>query len=336
MKTLLFLTILFLSFPSLAQTGEHYFNNINAIEKWNYKGVLNDEKNMEYVNMDLKIIQDKFNVIADLGGTVEDFLKAFPEIEQERGGHLNSKITLAGGIIFREHEYFGGYATFKLTLLSYNNKILKVTSSISTYYDLLKEHYVNAFKVPLQCPAEKLAFVRIYDKNVTTYQKTNPRFQLTAGKGKQKEAFTFFADYEFNHWYPSAPVHVDDNYISKAMEHAKVLMEKEPYTLLEDLLYSVNRTGQIFAAATLNHCRTKKNYTPTPEIVTKIEYIKDSGTVLTVGTISCWMGRFNHDYVDIWKDYDKILAGEVWWNSPKTMDQIKAIKGIEGDVEKND
>jgi hypothetical protein len=124
---------------------------------------------------------------------------------------------------------------------------------------------------------------------------------------KDNKALEFFYDYSNSRNLIRQSMHVLNSYWEPAKNHIRYLVENEKYEILEEILNSPIPTGRLFAASALNYLILKCIYEPSQINTSRINEIIMEGTIIQSGTLSCWIGKFDYDYIDVFNDFEEVV-----------------------------
>ncbi len=84
----------------------------------------NPNPNPEWVQTDIARYREMVNPIANLKPTITDYLTVYPSLLSGKGNALSKTIGLLDELKLTTHDFFGGYTSFNLKILTYNDLVI--------------------------------------------------------------------------------------------------------------------------------------------------------------------------------------------------------------------
>jgi hypothetical protein len=276
------------------------------------KSKLEDTVNNSYVQLDIQRITEQFNKSIACDGSLTNLLSVFPTLFSKKYCNCLSKtIQLGDGIKLTTYQFYGGYCSFALKIVYFDSVILKMHVSMSTYPGLMENYYLKHIKVPLVCLEDEIGYEKEFPSSIEKYRKDSGRLFIVSQDitDRKYEVVSFFAN-PFMKSQSLQELHVYDDFIPKAFTNVNYLILSKDYSSLENLLYCTNPIGRLFAARALSYLVAKENYMMSEQTVKRVEWIYKKGTVIKSGILSCWIGKYDYTYYDIWKDFELFIGSE--------------------------
>jgi hypothetical protein len=268
---------------------------------------------LEWINIDIKHINTIFNKTKENGATVRDLEALYKSIGSERTNSTTVIHDLGEGLTLMQYKLYGGYGSTNYHILHTNGNVLRINQYISNKTEFIETYLLEEIKEPIICkygyPEQEI----YYPQHVAAYKKTHPHFyldQLSAMEtdSADSEIINFFGDYAAARNLNLGTKHVYDRYWPIALNHINALIAQKRIELLKQMLYSVQPLGRIFAASALHYLSKNKSFITDAETETRISKIKQSGTVITSGILSCWTNNFEYGKYDIYVDFEQFIA----------------------------
>jgi hypothetical protein len=276
------------------------------------KNNLKDETVVEeYVKLDSILIENIFNKVPSYSSNLDSLKTLIPDLLIGDDNVSLDILNLGNELKLIKYSIYGGYETIELEILHFGNKILRVNQYISSYRELIEARYLTLIKVPLTCKYGEVENVTIHMENIKDYKIHFPNIHLDIlanySNQKDNEAFDFFNDYSNSRNLIIQSMHVYSSYWDPAINHIKYLVENNKYEILEEIINSPMPTGRLFAVSALNYLILNKNYKPSRKISSRINEIRTEGTIIRSGILSCHIGKFDYDYIDVFNDFEDIV-----------------------------
>lgn len=236
----------------------------------------NPYPNQDWVQTDLNRYREMVNPISELKPLISEYLKVYPSLLSGKGNTSSNTIDLLDDLKLISHNFYGGYTSFNLKILTYNDLIIYSRLSTEVEENVFENIYLKEITIPLTCSGANLEYFKIHDKNLAEYKKTYPNFtlEIDINKYTPDELNTYYNlnDVDYN----LGAYQVDDDYPHLANGFIKILLEKEKYLVLEKLLFGANPVGRIYAYTALK-IAINDGYKPDEEIIEQMEKVKENG-----------------------------------------------------------
>ena len=96
----------------------------------------------------------------------------------------------------------------------------------------------------------------------------------------------------------------------ETFNHLRYFIANNDTKALEDILFCPSPTGRLFAARTLLYMKEKSGYVPGAAADQRIKETIANAQVIRSGILSWWMNKFDYDYYDVVRDFEKLLLTE--------------------------
>ena len=264
-----------------------------------------------WIQMDAERIESIFNRVPAYGSTLDSLILLLPNLLNGKGNAVMVQDDLGDSLQLIRYTLYGGYGSMRFEILHSGNRVLRINQYLSNYAELIGSRFLPLVQVPLFCDYGYAENLTLYPHNIAGYRNRYPDFYLHSlikeEGNKDAEALLFFSDYSALRSYFMSPMHVTEEYWSPAFGHIRHLVENKKTELLEKLLYSPLASGRVFATSALHYLEENGAYFPGERTNERMQEIKNGGTVFTSGILSCWMNRFEYDYIDVYSNFRKLL-----------------------------
>tara|TARA_B110000967_G_scaffold152597_1_gene156853 strand:+ start:1476 stop:2384 length:909 start_codon:yes stop_codon:yes gene_type:complete len=295
---ILILTILFLTFNSC--DGQTIYE-LNKAELENCHTCRPKKKNpypnQDWVQTDLNRYREMVNPISDLKPLISEYLNVYPSLLTGKGNASSSTINLLDDLKLISHDFYGGYTSFNLKILTYNDLIIYSRLYTEVEENVFENIYLKEITIPLTCSGANMEYFKIHEKNLAEYQKMYPNFTLEIDLNKhttdELNAYYNLNEVEYNF----GPFQVDEDYPHLANGFIKTLLEQKKYRVLEKLLFGANPVGRIYSYSALN-IAMNDGYKPSNEIIKQMEKVKESGLKFKSGFNSSHSETTDYDFTN--------------------------------------
>jgi hypothetical protein len=313
MKTkITFILFIFLSQICFSQTDSENKLSLDFIPYCNDKNEPIDKPiEMDWVQTDIDIIKNKINNIPKYGLTINKLTELIPHFIDGKCNCQSVTYDLGYALKSTQHTIHGGYGSYNVDALYSNNSILKIRLTISNHKEIIENYLIENIELPFACLNGMPTYEIINHDNIKTYTKKNGRIFIESNdtNSKRQNAINYFTDI-YNGGVFEKPNYITFGLGSETFNNLRYFIVNKDYFALEDLLYSPSPTSRLFAARTLIYVKEKQDYEPTKEIKNRTKEIISNSEPIKSGIISCWVNKFDYDYFDIVKDYEKLLKTE--------------------------
>tara|TARA_B110000114_G_C15012946_1_gene365572 strand:- start:180 stop:1088 length:909 start_codon:yes stop_codon:yes gene_type:complete len=295
---ILILTILFLTFNSC--DGQTIYE-LNKAELENCHTCRPKKKNpypnQDWVQTDLNRYREMVNPISDLKPLISEYLNVYPSLLTGKGNASSSTINLLDDLKLISHDFYGGYTSFNLKILTYNDLIIYSRLYTEVEENVFENIYLKEITIPLTCSGANMEYFKIHEKNLAENQKMYPNFTLEIDLNKhttdELNAYYNLNEVEYNF----GPFQVDEDYPHLANGFIKTLLEQKKYRVLEKLLFGANPVGRIYSYSALN-IAMNDGYKPSNEIIKQMEKVKESGLKFKSGFNSSHSETTDYDFTN--------------------------------------
>jgi hypothetical protein len=254
---------------------------------------------------------DNINILNKLYNhcnTLEDIEKVLPNFTNDEEEHFTSKTYDCGyNLKSTHHQYSGGYGSIVVSLLYFENKVLKIRLIIAVEREIAYDYLLSKIKFPLQCLNNKLVYEKINSENLNDYRKKygNLFIEFKDENPKRQEVLNYFSDALSGSTFEQ-PYYLLYGLSSPTLDYIRYLIVAKDFKGLKQLLYSPSPTSRLLAANTLVYLKENNSI----EDNKRINEIIKKGQKIKGGVISCLINKFDYDYYDINKDFEKYLLTE--------------------------
>ena len=274
-------------------------DDTNAIEKpLNYK----------WLNLDKTIIKEKINKLPGSSKTLEDIKLILPYLfDTKYHNCLTNTVDLGYGVKLIKHTFYGGYSSFYWEAICFDKYVLKARTSINSRKDLMSKYYFNSITIPVKCLDKTLTNDIVYYDNINKYISDSSKLFIDTFTfySRRNQALEYFSN--VLSLYDYEPFHVEYDFLGKGFDHIRYFIANNDTEGLETLLFGVNSAGRLIAARALLYMRDKRSYKPNENALRRINEIMTGSHKISMGIISCHIGRFDYDYYDIVANFEKYL-----------------------------
>lgn len=295
---ILILTILFLTFNSCDGQTIYELNKAELehchICRPKKK---NPNPNQDWVQTDLNRYREMVNPISELEPVISEYLTVYPSLLSGKGNASSKTIELLDDLKLISHNFYGGYTSFNLKLLTYNDLIIYSRLSTEVEENVFENIYLKEITIPLTCSGADMEYFKIHNKNLEEYKRKYPNFTLEIDINKyttdELNAYYNLNEVEYNF----GAYQVDDDYPHLANGFIKTLLEQKKYELLEKLLFGTNPVGRIYSFSALN-IAMNDGYKPSNEIINQMEKVKENGLKFKSGFNSSHSETTDFDFTN--------------------------------------
>ena len=295
---ILILTILFLTFNSC--DGQTIYE-LNKVELENCHTCRpkkkNPSPNQDWVQTDLKRYREMVNPISELEPVISEYLTVYPSLLTGKGNASSKTIELLDDLKLISHDFYGGYTSFNLKLLTYNDLIIYSRLNTEVEENVFENIYLKEITIPLTCSGADMEYFKIHDKNLEEYKRKYPNFTLEIDINRyttdELNAYYNLNEVEYNF----GAYQVDDDYPHLANGFIKTLLEQKKYEVLEKLLFGTNPVGRIYSYSALN-IAIKDGYKANNEIISQMEKVKENGLKFKSGFNSSHSETTDFDFTN--------------------------------------
>lgn len=256
--------------------------------------------NEDYVADDIKIIKDFINKIPKIGPSYKEYLNPFTlenkefflfDIDYESDIGFNLK-TL-------NNQYSGGYGNYYISILYYNSEVLKLNINInftSKSHRFIKDHIIQYIDFPVECYSDGIRYTVIFEKNINKYISENS-FPLRLPINYSTIPIEYVESYKIL-IEPSINLSWG-NYCGDGGQKttAKIaidnLTKNKQFKLVEDILYSSNVVGRIYALQSLEKWNANGEYKLSESAKSTIKKIKALDIEFYVCDFGCVLESMN-------------------------------------------
>ncbi len=257
----------------------------------------NPNPNSDWVETDLTRFREMVNPIANLKPTVTDYLTVYPSLLTGKGNTSSKTIELLDELKLVTHDFHGGYTSFNLKILTYNDLIIYSRLDTEVKENVFENIYLKEITVPLTCSGANMEYYKLFSKNLSEYQKKHPNFTLEIDTDENStDALNAYYNLNQVEWNLDT-YHVDGNFVHFANNFFKTLLKNKEYDIIKKLIFGVNPVSRIYAYSALERAE-KDGYNMDQETKKQMEVVKKNGLKFKSGIVSCWIGKFDYDYYD--------------------------------------
>lgn len=257
----------------------------------------NSNPNQDWIQTDLNRYREMVNPISELKPIISEYLTVYPSLLTGKGNTSSKTIELLDDLKLISHDFYGGYTSFNLKLLTYNDLIIYSRLYTEVEENVFENIYLKEIRIPLTCSGADMEYFKIHKKNLAEYQKTYPNFTLEIDINKyttdELNAYYNLNEVEYNF----GAYQVDDDYPHLANGFIKTLLEQKKYEVLEKLLFGTNPVGRIYSFSALN-IAMNDGYKPSNEIINQMEKVKESGLKFKSGFNSSHSETTDFDFTN--------------------------------------
>ena len=257
----------------------------------------NSNPNQDWIQTDLNRYREMVNPISELKPIISEYLTVYPSLLTGKGNTSSKTIELLDDLKLISHDFYGGYTSFNLKLLTYNDLIIYSRLYTEVEENVFENIYLKEIRIPLTCSGADMEYFKIHKKNLAEYQKTYPNFTLEIDINKyttdELNAYYNLNEVEYNF----GAYQVDDDYPHLANGFIKTLLEQKKYEVLEKLLFGTNPVGRIYSFSALK-IAMNDGYKPSNEIINQMEKVKENGLKFKSGFNSSHSETTDFDFTN--------------------------------------
>ncbi len=266
---------------------------------------------LDWVQTDKEIITNKINTLPAVASTVTNIQKIIPNFLNGNCNCLTSTYDLGYGLKSTQHTINGGYGSCSIDAIYFNNQVIKLRIIIDNRKEIIDNYLEGIIQLPLTCINERLCYEKIYQANLNSYIASSGKLFLESSDAnhRRKQAINYFTDALSGSTF-AEPYYILFGLGSETFNNLRYFIINKDYDALENILYCPNPTGRLFAARTLLYMQSKYGYIPDNNITERLNDIVSNAHIIRSGILSCWINKFDYDYYDIVKDFDKLLTSQ--------------------------
>ncbi|MCP4054692.1 MAG: hypothetical protein GY739_16900 [Mesoflavibacter sp.] len=257
----------------------------------------NSNPNQDWVQTDLNRYREMVNPISELKPIISEYLTIYPSLLTGKGNASSKTIELLDDLKLISHDFYGGYTSFNLKLLTYNDLIIYSRLNTEVEENVFENIYLKEITIPLTCSGADMEYFKIHDKNLEEYKRKYPNFTLEIDINRyttdELNAYYNLNEVEYNF----GAYQVDDDYPHLANGFIKTLLEQQKYEVLEKLLFGTNPVGRIYSYSALN-IAINDGYKPSNEIINQMEKVKENGLKFKSGFNSSHSETTDFDFTN--------------------------------------
>ncbi|MHA7060290.1 hypothetical protein ACWGOQ_0023945 [Aquimarina sp. M1] len=251
MKTLISILIILILYSC---NGQNIYE-LNKAELENCHTCRPKKKNpypkQDWVQNDLTRYREMINPISELKPIISEYLTVYPSLLSGKGNSSSITIELLDDLKLISHDFYGGYTSFNLKTLIYNDLIIYSKLYTEVEDNVFENIYLKEITIPLTCSGTSMEYFKIHYENLTEYKKVYPNFTLEIDINKyttdELNAYYNLNKVEYN----SSTYQVDEDYPHLANGFIKTLLEQEKYDVIEKLLFGANPVARIYSYTAL-------------------------------------------------------------------------------------
>lgn len=274
----------------------------------NFRDTVKKPVQLKWVELDKKIIRNTINKVPENGATISGLVKLVPHLLSSDCTCLSTEYDLGYGLKSIHHSLCGaGYGGYYIDALYFDDHVIRIRLTVSNYREIISDHLLKEMKLRFKCDDGHIVHDITYKDNLNRYLADSGRLFLQSADTNEirREAINYFAKL-LNGYNFDEPFYFQYG-LGKSMDYLRYFIVNKDYDGLENILYSSNPTGRLFAARTLVYMQEKNNYKPAEKIAKRIKETIATAQIIRSGMLSCWIGRFEHDYFDVVKNFEEYL-----------------------------
>ncbi|MCB9241561.1 MAG: hypothetical protein H6608_10530 [Flavobacteriales bacterium] len=294
-----------------AQNQLNHVPNAVKIYELNLKDSVKERPiRMDWVNLDIEL----FKRLNNLDSSSASFKKLVQTLKgPAKGSYYSRKIN--HGLQLSKIPLYGGYTSVYLDVLHKGDTLLQVNAHFGTYRELLEAYYLPVITIPLFGRYHHVEYQRFYTESIHEIQRLDPTlFYPYFGDTTQRSAaIRFFSDIEFSRPHLDLEAHqphVYSSYWTEGVPLLKSLVERKDTAALINIIHSPWPENTMMAAGSLNYLRIHQSIQLTPAVSQKVDDILQADSVIRNGIISCWVGRFDYEYIDVKNNFEELILNE--------------------------
>lgn len=257
----------------------------------------NSNPNQDWVQTDLNRYREMVNPISELKPVISEYLTVYPSLLTGKGNASSKTIELLEDLKLISHDFYGGYTSFNLKLLTYNDLIIYSRLNTEVEENVFENIYLKEITIPLTCSGADMEYFKIHNKNLAEYKRKYPNFTLEIDINKyttdELNAYYNLNEVEYNF----GAYQVDDDYPHLANGFVKTLLEQKKYEVLEKLIFGTNPVGRIYSFTALR-IAINDGYKPNDAIIEQMEKVKENGLKFKSGFNSSHSETTNFDFTN--------------------------------------
>lgn len=263
---------------------------------------------LDWVQIDEDIIKNKINKLPAIGSTLTEIQKLLPQFLDGNCNCLTSTHDLGYGLKSTQHTIYGGYGSCQVDAIYFGNNVIKLRLTIENHREIIEKYLFDVIRLPFDCLNGQISFEKTYSENVNKYLKDSGQLFIESAdtNDRRRHAINYFTDVMTDGTFIK-PYYIASGLGSETFDNLRYFIVNKDYTALESILFSPSPTSRLFAARTLLYMKDKFGYKPGGKTNQRIIEVMANARLISSGTVSCRINKFDYDYYDIIKDFEKLL-----------------------------
>lgn len=264
---------------------------------------------LAWVQIDKDIIKDKLNKLPANGSTLAEIKKLIPHFLDGKCNCQSITEDLGYGLKSTQHTIHGGYGSCNVDAIYFGDNVLKIRLTIGNHREVIEKYLLDVIKLPFECLNGQISYEKTYFENVNKYLKDLGQVFLESSDTnyRRRQAINYFTDVMTGGTFKK-PFYIIFGLGSETFNNLRFFIVNKDYTALESILFSPSPTSRLFAARTLKYMQDKFGYRPTANTDKRMKEVLTTAKLISSGILSCWINKFEYDYYDVVRDFEKLLA----------------------------
>jgi hypothetical protein len=263
---------------------------------------------MDWVQKDKDIITEQLNKLPSQGSTITGIEKIVPHFVDGKCNCRSNTEDLGYGLKSTAHTIHGGYGSCIVDAVYFGNNVIKLRLTIENHKEIIESYLLAVMQLPFQCINGQISYEITYPENLQKYRNDSAQLFIESADTnlRRREAINYFTDVLTGGTF-TTPYYVMQGLGDETFNHLRYFIANKDYEALEIILFSPSPTSRLFAARTLLYMQEKSGYMPGDKTDQRIKETIAGAKLISSGILSCWMNKFDYDYYDIVKDFEKLL-----------------------------
>jgi hypothetical protein len=267
--------------------------------------------NLDWVQKDIEIVQNKLNKLIENNDATNKIIEILPNFFNGECNCLTETFDYGYNLKSTEHVIFGGYGGYKISIIYFENYILKIRIIFDIEKEIMEPYLLSKINFPIDCINGQITYEKTFLDNLEKYNFKFGKLFIESydTNVKRKESINYFADVLSGGTFQK-PFYILNGLGNETFNNLRYFILTKDYKSLEEILFSPSPTSRQFAALTLRYMKNKYNYKPNKNANIRINEILANPKIIFSGILSCYINKFEYDKYDVDKNFEEYLISE--------------------------
>lgn len=274
--------------------------NLETIEKYitsqkDSNGKEDEIIKSSYIAEDVLIINEILNKVSERKPFLDEFIKTSDDDgnEEDSGSDVGFNLKIANTVLY------GGYGNFYISILHYKSDVLYMKIDISFTsqdHEFIKEYIIKHISFPIICTENGISYLKMFQENYKKYreEKSFPLYltnDVSNIPAAYQENYQLLVDpSNLLSWGSYCGDGPGKTLAKIAIDH---LTDNKQFKLVENILYSSNVVGRVYALQALEKWNANGEYILTENAKSTIKEIKALDIKFYVCDFGCVVQEMN-------------------------------------------